>query len=94
VIIFDQDKETIVLDGPGHSLRLTRPLARTFIAGEEPQSGGGMAVSDDDRTYYQERAEAEIELAQAADHEGAVRSHYLLAGYYLDRVHSDEQAPS
>lgn len=46
-------------------------------------------VSAEDKAYYQQRAEAEIELAQAAEHERAVRSHYLLAGYYLDLVHHD-----
>lgn len=46
-------------------------------------------ATDDEKTYFQDRAEAEIELAQKADHPGAVRSHYLLAGYYLDLVHSD-----
>ena len=41
------------------------------------------------RDYYQERAETELELAQTAGHANAVRAHYLLAGYYLDRVHGD-----
>ena len=51
-------------------------------------------MSDEERAYFQTRAEAEIAQAQAAEHPGAVRSHYLLAGYYLDRVHSeDEQDP-
>lgn len=44
-------------------------------------------ITDDDRDYFQARAEAEIELAQRAEHPDAVRSHYLLAGYYLDLVH-------
>ena len=43
---------------------------------------------DDDKAYFQVRAEEEIELAQAADHPDAVRSHYLLAAYYLDLVHN------
>lgn len=46
-------------------------------------------ITDDDRAYFQTRAEAEIELAQHAEHPDAVRSHYLLAGYYLDLVHCD-----
>lgn len=41
----------------------------------------------DENAYLEQRAEAEIALAQAATHPAAVRSHYLLAGYYLDRVH-------
>ena len=41
------------------------------------------------RDYYQQRAETELELAQTAEHANAVRAHYLLAGYYLDRVHGE-----
>jgi hypothetical protein len=37
--------------------------------------------------YYEARAEEELELAQSARHPEAVKSHYLLAGIYLDRVH-------
>ena len=47
-----------------------------------------MALDDPD--YFQKRAEAELELAQAAKHAAAVRAHYLMAGYYLDRVHNKE----
>ena len=47
-------------------------------------------MSDDDKAYYQERAETEIEMAQRAEHEQVVRSHYLLAGYYLDLVHHEQ----
>lgn len=46
-------------------------------------------MSDEDKAYFQQRAEAEIALAQKAEHPEAARSHYLLAGYYLDLVHSD-----
>ena len=41
----------------------------------------------DEKAYLEQRAEAEIALAQAATHPAAVRSHYLMAGYYLDRVY-------
>ena len=41
-------------------------------------------MSDDERLYFRERAEAEIAAAQAADHPNAARAHYVLAGYYLD----------
>lgn len=47
-------------------------------------------MSRDDVDYYQSRAEAEIELAQRADHQRAVQAHYQLASYYLDRIHGDE----
>ena len=44
-------------------------------------------MSDDEKAYFQQRAEAEIALAQRSEHPDVVRSHYLLAGYYLDRIH-------
>lgn len=43
---------------------------------------------DPDSDYYLQRAEAELTMAQAADHPAAVRAHYFLAGFYLDRVHA------
>jgi hypothetical protein len=43
-------------------------------------------------SYFYERAEAEFERAQRASHPEAVKTHYLLAGYYLDRVYGDEKA--
>ena len=47
-----------------------------------------MALDDPD--YFQKRAEAELELAQTAKHAAAVRAHYLMAGYYLDRIHNKD----
>lgn len=45
-------------------------------------------------SYFYDRAEAELEAAQNADHPAAVRAHYLLAGHYLDRFYGpEEQAP-
>lgn len=51
---------------------------------------------DPDSDYYLQRAEAELTMAQAADHPAAVRAHYHLAGFYLDRAHSlsSDQAPT
>lgn len=49
-----------------------------------------------DSDYYLRRAETELTMAQAADHPAAVRAHYFLAGFYLDRVHgpvSDDALP-
>lgn len=46
-------------------------------------------MPEDDKLYFQHRAEEEIVLAQNADHPDAVRSHYLLAAYYLDLVHNE-----
>jgi hypothetical protein len=47
-------------------------------------------VTADNLDYFQQRAEAELELAQSAEHANAVRAHYVLAGHYLDLVHNDE----
>ncbi len=40
-----------------------------------------------DKDYFLERAEAELDLANAARHERAARAHYYLAGFYLDRAY-------
>lgn len=44
-----------------------------------------------DADYFYKRAEAALELAQRAVHPGAVKAHYTLAGYYLDRVYGGGQ---
>ena len=44
----------------------------------------------DDRAYYRERAEVEIEAAHGAGHPVAARAHYALAAPYLDLVHNPE----
>ena len=46
-------------------------------------------MSREDVDYYQSRAEAEIEMAQRANHARAVQAHYQLASAYLDRIHGD-----
>ena len=40
-----------------------------------------------DRAYYLSRAEAELALALCATHPAAIRAHYHLAGFYLDRAY-------
>jgi hypothetical protein len=45
-------------------------------------------VPEEDRSYYYDRAEAEIKAAQDAAHPKAVNAHYLLAGYYLDLTYN------
>jgi hypothetical protein len=53
-------------------------------------------VSDDeDNLYFLHRAEAEIELAQRAQHPKAVAAHYHLAQSYLDLAYreSDPEPP-
>lgn len=41
-----------------------------------------------EKDYFLERAEAELDLANAATHEKAAHVHYHLAGFYLDRAHA------
>lgn len=40
-----------------------------------------------EKDYFLERAEAELDLANEANHERAARAHYYLAGFYLDRAY-------
>ncbi len=46
-----------------------------------------MMVDSAEKHYFLERAEAELDRANEATHEGAARAHYYLAGFYLDRAH-------
>ena len=39
------------------------------------------------KDYFLERAEAALDLANAATHERAALAHYRLAGFFLDRAH-------
>jgi len=52
--------------------------------------GGTIRERENEREYLLARAEAELELAQRSEDEDAVRSHYELAGLYLDLVYNDE----
>ena len=47
-------------------------------------------MSQEEREYYERRAEAEIALAQSAAHRRAVQAHYDLATAYLDWIHGGE----
>lgn len=51
-------------------------------------------MSEEDAAYFYRRAEAELEMAQTAEHPAAVKAHYLLASHYLDslREHGAEDA--
>jgi hypothetical protein len=49
-------------------------------------------MEKDDLDYYEQRAEAEIEMARRAQDSRAVQAHYELASIYLDRIHGDEAA--
>jgi hypothetical protein len=44
-------------------------------------------MTNQDRSYYLRRAEAELALAADASHPAAMRAHYHLAGFYLDRAY-------
>jgi hypothetical protein len=46
-------------------------------------------MSPEEVTYFEERAEAEIAMAQQASHASVVKVHYELASAYLDRIHGD-----
>ena len=40
-----------------------------------------------DRAYFLERAEQELDLANATRHNDAARAHYYRAAFFLDRAH-------
>lgn len=44
-----------------------------------------------EQDYYYRRAENELRLAQEANHPAAVKAHYVLAGFYLDRVYGQPE---
>ncbi len=50
--------------------------------------------SVDDKEYYYQRAESELEMAQRTEVSEAVKAHYTLAGYYLDKVYNDGETAS
>jgi hypothetical protein len=98
MIKFEGTKETIIPEPePGADVMLFSylpGLSRTtsriipdspFTRNSSPEES--RKASERDRAYYQKRAEEELELAQKAQDERAVRSHYELAAYYLDLVH-------
>lgn len=47
-------------------------------------------MSQEEREYFERRAEAELALAQRAENRRAVQAHYELASAYLDRIHGEE----
>ena len=46
-------------------------------------------MAQEDREYWERRAEEQILLAQSASHKAVVRAHYELANQYLDMIHGD-----
>lgn len=47
-------------------------------------------MTEEDRAYFQRRAEAELELAQQALRPEAVSAHHRLAEAYLERITDDQ----
>ncbi|MGE5721839.1 MAG: hypothetical protein ACM3YM_05190 [Sphingomonadales bacterium] len=50
-------------------------------------------MCEDDRAYYQRRAEEEIARAQGSTDERLISFHYTLAGFYLDRAFGSGDPP-
>lgn len=50
-------------------------------------------MTDDEKDYFYRRAEAELKQASRSHCPEAVRVHYTLAGYYLDRVYGTDEQP-
>ncbi len=50
-------------------------------------------MSSEELAYLESRAEAEIEMAQRANHARVVQAHYELASAYLDRIHGETGVP-
>jgi hypothetical protein len=48
-------------------------------------------TNEEESAYLEARAEAELCLAQSADHPAVVRAHYMLAGFYLDRLYNPDE---
>lgn len=46
-------------------------------------------MSQEEADYLEHRAEAEIQLAQQAEHRRVVQAHYELASAYLDRIYGE-----
>ena len=51
-----------------------------------------MELAADERSYLEQRAEAELELACRATDGRAVQAHYALANHYLDRLHGTSES--
>lgn len=50
-----------------------------------------MPAEEQEESWYIQRAEQELELAQRAEHPAVVRAHYLIAESYLDRANDPEE---
>ncbi len=50
-------------------------------------------MTAEELAYLEQRAEAEIEMAQRANHVRVVQAHYELANAYLDKIHGETGQP-
>jgi hypothetical protein len=50
--------------------------------------------TEDDREYYNRRAEAEIEAASATENSAACKAHYQMAELYLEKAYNDADEPT
>lgn len=57
------------------------------VAGDIDSGMSEDVEENPDRAYFYRRAEQELSRAQRAENPAAVKAHYHLAGYYLDRVY-------
>jgi hypothetical protein len=48
---------------------------------------------NEERRYLERRAEDELDRAQEAMHPAAVKAHYELLGYYLNRLYPESRRP-
>jgi hypothetical protein len=65
------------------------PISRLQVAKESRHvpDNRGRPMDSSDKAYFLERAEAELDLANAAKHGDTAKAHYYLAAFYLDRAH-------
>jgi len=52
-----------------------------------------VSAEEHEESWYIQRAEQELELAQRAEHPAVVRAHYLMAESYLERANDPEESP-
>lgn len=51
----------------------------------------GVPAEEHEESWYIQRAEQELELAQRAEHPAVVRAHYLMAESYLERANDPDE---
>ena len=51
-------------------------------------------AEEHEESWYIQRAEQELELAQRAEHPAVVRAHYLMAESYLERANDPDEGTS